>query len=63
MGDSSRKYENGKVYCIRNNCDTDVYVGHTTQTLSKRMQKHRASMLCEKKRKMFIIPKDERFRH
>ena len=34
MGESSRKYENGKVYCTRNNIDDDIYVGHTTQALS-----------------------------
>jgi hypothetical protein len=26
MGESSRKYENGKIYCIRNTIDDDVYV-------------------------------------
>ena len=42
MGESSRNYENGKIYCIRNYMSSDIYVGSTTQTLSKRMEKHRS---------------------
>ena len=42
MVESSRKYENGKIYCIRNWVDDDIYVGSTTQALSKRMEKHRS---------------------
>ena len=37
-----RNYQNGKIYCIRNNVDKNIYVGHTTQLLSKRMEKHRS---------------------
>ena len=37
----SRDYSNGKIYCIRNNVDDDIYIGSTTQALSKRMIKHR----------------------
>ena len=29
-------YNNGKIYSIRNTIDNDVYVGSTTQPLSKR---------------------------
>ena len=42
MSKMSRKYENGKISCIRNNIDDDIYVGHTTQALSQRMEKHRS---------------------
>ena len=42
MGESSRNYENGKIYSIRNFVNDKVYVGSTTQALSKRMQKHRS---------------------
>ena len=42
MGESSRNYQNGKIYCIRNWIDDDIYVGSTTQALSKRMEKHRS---------------------
>ena len=41
MAESCRKYENGNIYCIRNWVDDDIYVGRTTQALSKRFQKHR----------------------
>ena len=48
MVDSSRNYQNGKVYCIKNSVSSDIYVGSTTQPLSKRMAKHRASLNCQK---------------
>ena len=38
---STKDYNNGKIYCIRNNITDDIYVGSTTQPLSKRMAKHR----------------------
>jgi hypothetical protein len=37
-------YKNGKVYCIRNNINDEIYVGSTTQSLSQRMAKHRGVM-------------------
>ena len=40
----SRDYSNGKIYCIRNNVDDDIYIGSTTQALSKRMVKHRSKV-------------------
>ena len=39
--DSSMDYKNGKIYCIRNTNDYDVYVGATCSSLSKRMAQHR----------------------
>ena len=30
MGESSRNYENGKIYCIRNCINDEIYVGSTT---------------------------------
>ena len=39
----SNKYNNSKIYAIRNNIDDDVYIGSTTMPLSKRMVKHRCS--------------------
>ena len=46
MGEESskRSYKNGRIYCIRNYVDNDLYVGCSTQPLSKRMEKHRSSM-------------------
>ena len=43
-----RNYQNGKICCIRKNIDDDIYVGSTTQTLSKRMAKHRGEINCKK---------------
>ena len=40
---SSRDYQNGKIYCIRNNVDNDIYIGSSCQPLSKRMAWHRKS--------------------
>ena len=37
-------YQNGKIYCIRNHTDDDVYIGSTTQLLCNRMVKHRHDM-------------------
>ena len=37
-------YANGKVYVVRNEDNDKVYVGSTTQTLSKRMAEHRRGM-------------------
>ena len=43
MAESSiKQYKNGRIYCIRNNINDDVYVGSTTQPLSKRMAEHRS---------------------
>ena len=50
MGESSRKYENGKIYSIRNWVDDDVYIGSTTQPLSKRFEKHRSNCKSEDKK-------------
>ena len=44
---ASKDYANGKIYCLRNIINNDVYVGSTTQPLSKRMVKHR----CDAKHK------------
>lgn len=49
----NRNYKNGKIYCIRNYVDDDIYVGRTTQPLSKRMEKHRSDF----KKKNMCLPK------
>ena len=41
-------YENGKIYVIRNYCNDLVYIGSTTQSLSKRFSWHKASMKYKK---------------
>ena len=42
-------YKNGKIYVIRNHCNDFVYVGSTTQSLSKRFSKHKRDMKNRKK--------------
>jgi group I intron endonuclease len=42
-------YKNGRIYCIRNNIDDEVYVGSTCQPLSKRMAFHRNDATTYKK--------------
>ena len=37
------EYKNSKIYCVRNSIDDDIYVGSTTQPLSKRMAAHRVN--------------------
>ena len=50
----SKSYRNGKIYCIRNTIDDEVYVGSTCQLLSKRMAVHRRDMTGYKKnRKLY----------
>ena len=49
---TSKDYKNGNIYCIRNTIDDGIYVGSTTQPLSKRMVKHRCSAnTCPHKQK------------
>ena len=43
MGENSKNYQNGKIYCIRNYVDDDIYIGSSCQPLSKRMAWHRKS--------------------
>ena len=43
-----KDYNNGKIYCIRNTVDEDIYLGSTCQTLSKRMAKHRTRVKASK---------------
>ena len=57
MGESSRNYQNGKIYCIRNWVDDDIYVGSTCQPLSKRMAWHRQSIRTQKKKHYKIYQK------
>jgi group I intron endonuclease len=47
-------YQNGKIYVIRNHVNEKVYVGSTTQSLSKRWGGHKAN---SKKRPNYLIYK------
>lgn len=41
-------YKNGKIYVIRNHSNNKVYVGSTTQTLSKRFSNHKRNHKSKK---------------
>ena len=38
---NKKDYSKGKIYCIRNSVNDDIYIGSTCQTLSQRMALHR----------------------
>ena len=38
-----KDFSKGKIYCIRNNINDEIYIGSTCQSLSQRMVEHRAS--------------------
>ena len=50
-------YRNGKIYCIRNIVDDDIYIGSTTQPLSKRMVGHRSDMKSERRKNYILYQK------
>ena len=56
-GIKEKNYQNGKIYCIKNCITSDIYVGSSTQPLSKRMEKHRASINCEKRGRGLLYQK------
>ena len=41
---NKKDFSNGKIYCIRNNIDDDIYIGSTCQKLSKRFSNHKSVM-------------------
>ena len=41
-------YNNGKIYALRNSINDEIYVGSTTQRLSKRLYKHKSDMKTRK---------------
>ena len=44
----NKDFQKGKIYFIGNFQDNDIYIGHTTQTLKRRFQKHKDSIKVEK---------------
>ena len=61
MGESSRNYQNGKIYCIRNSLDDDLYIGSSCQSLSKRMAWHRDARKKDKKKHFKLYQKMNNF--
>ena len=49
MVESSRKYQEGKIYFIGNFVDDDIYIGSTCQPLGKRFRNHKDTMNNEVK--------------
>jgi group I intron endonuclease len=54
MTKAPKDYSKGKIYVIRNHCNSMVYVGHTTQPLSKRFNKHKNSMNSKTNNQLII---------
>ena len=50
-------YSNGKIYCIHNTVDEDIYIGSTCQSLSKRMADHRKCMNSARDGNMLLYQK------
>ena len=51
-----KDYSNGKIYCIRNHIDNQIYVGSTCQNLSKRMAYHRSNAKKQDRQNTLIYP-------
>ncbi len=54
---ASKDFKNGRIYCIRNMIDDDIYVGSTCQPISKRMPKHRENRNYKNNRNMKLYVK------
>jgi group I intron endonuclease len=51
-----RNYQNGKIYCIRDHIDGQIYVGSTCQSLSKRMAYHTQDAKKANRQNTLIYP-------
>ena len=48
-------YKNGKIYCIYNYVNSEVYVGSTCSSLSKRMSEHRNNARTSAKMRHYAL--------
>ena len=48
MSRQPKDYSKGKIYCIRNDINDEIYIGSTCQSLSQRMAQHRRTLKCGK---------------
>ena len=39
-----KDYSKGRIYCIRNTINDEIYIGSTCQSLSQRMAQHRSTL-------------------
>ena len=56
-------YKNGKIYTIRSHQTDEIYIGSTTQTLTKRLSKHKTDYKYWKNGKQHYISSFELIRH
>ena len=56
-------YKQGKIYCLRSHQTDDIYIGSTTQPLSKRMTSHRRDYKCWKHGKCDYVSSFELIKH
>ena len=49
-----RDYKNGKIYCLRNYINNEIYIGSTCQSLSKRMAYHRQDSIKQNRQRILI---------
>ena len=54
MANNNMTYKHGKIYCIRNTVDDDIYVGSTTQPLCKITAKHRNTIKSKPHCKLYL---------
>ena len=52
-----RNYHSGKIYCIRNYVDDDIYIGSSCQPLSKRMAWHRDARKRDRTKHLLMYQK------
>ena len=58
MSRQPKDYSKGKIYCIRNNINDDMYIGSTCQSLSQRMAQHRKDMTARQHMKLYTVMKE-----
>jgi group I intron endonuclease len=60
MEKKQMSYQNGKIYCIRNYINDEVYVGSTTDLLSKRFSTHKRKRNSVKSEKipLYMLMRD-----
>ena len=53
-----KDYSKGKIYCIRNTINDNIYIGSTCQSLSQRMAQHRKAMTANQRMKLYKSMKE-----
>ena len=58
MSRQPKDFSKGKIYCIRNNINDEIYIGSTCQSLSQRMAQHRRDMTVRQHQKLYRAMKE-----